>query len=52
MLSRLRALVNAETDSVLVDDHDTFKVIEYLAENKVIELVRNPDKSLKIKKIT
>lgn len=51
MLGRLRALVNAETNNVLVDDHDTFKVIEYLAENKVIELVRNPDKSLKIKKI-
>lgn len=51
MLSRLRTLVNAETNNILVDDHDTFKVIEYLAEHKVIELVRNEDKSLKIKKI-
>lgn len=51
MLGRLRTLVNAETNDVLVDDHDTFKVVEYLAQNKVIELERNEDKSLKIKKI-
>jgi hypothetical protein len=50
MLARLRGLVNQQTNDVLVTDHDTFKVIEYLAENKVLELVRNPDNSLKIKK--
>lgn len=51
LLKQLRDPINAETDNVLADDHDTFRVIEYLAEHKIIELVRNPDKSLKIKKI-
>lgn len=51
MLGKLRTLVNAQTNNVLVSNDDTFKVIEYLAENKVLELVRNKDKSLRIKKI-
>ena len=51
LLHRLRTLVNEQTNNVLMDDHDTFKVIEYLAENNVLVIVRNDDKSLKIKKI-
>lgn len=52
LLLQLRNLVNEALPSTLSTDDETFKVIEYLAENKVLTLVRNDDKSLKIKKIT